>query len=93
MFDAAQLYRKRKQAGCSNRLAFSGAAFWLWGLLSGELILAHGAQGAGEVFRDILPLGAGGNAAFGVAGRFVIFPAANVAYIFHSKFLLDGFFL
>ena len=57
------------------------------GLLLRELVLAHHAQGALEIFGDILPLGAGGNAALGIAQSLVVFPAANVANIFHISYL------
>ena len=58
-----------------------GAGFWC--LCGGELILAHETQGAFEVLGDILPGGAGGNAAFGAALGGVIFPAADITNIFH----------
>ena len=56
-------------------------------LFGGELVLAHHAQGALEVFGDILPLGAGSDAALGVTQLLVIFPAADVADILHNSFL------
>ena len=58
-------------------------------LTFGELILTDGAQGALEILGDIFPLGAGGNAAFGIAQFLVVFPTANVANVFHNKFLLN----
>ena len=60
---------------------------WFWGSFCGELVLAHCAQGALEISRDILPLGTGGNAALGIALGFVVFPTANVANIFHGDYL------
>jgi hypothetical protein len=54
-----------------------------------ELILAHSAQGALEVLRNILPSRAGSDAGLGVAQFFVVYPTANVANIlFHNEFLL-----
>ena len=57
-------------------------------LLLAELVLAHHAQGALEVGGDVLPFGTRSDAALGVALGFVVFPAANVADIFHKLFLL-----
>ena len=57
-----------------------------------ELILTYEAQGALKIPGDVFPLGTGGNAALGVAGCLVIFPATNVAYIFHNRFLLKSQF-
>lgn len=59
----------------------------------GELILADHAQGALEIFGDVFPFGAGCDAALGVAQGLVIFPSANVAYIFHSGILTFKFLL
>lgn len=70
----------------------SGAAFQphrFRCLFFGKLVLIDHAQGALEIFGDVLPFGAGGNAALGVAQFFVIFPAANIADVFHKRFLLD----
>ena len=61
-------------------------------LFFGEVILIYTAKGAEEVFGDIFPLGAGGNAAFGVALLFVVFPTADTAYIFHNDYLLSLLF-
>ena len=53
-----------------------------------KLVLIDHAQGALEIFGDVLPFGAGGNAALGVAQYLVVFPPANVADIlFHIVFL------
>jgi hypothetical protein len=57
-------------------------------LFSGELFLAYGAEGALEIFGYILPLGAGGDTAFGIAFSLVVFPAAKVTNIFHKNYLL-----
>ena len=54
-----------------------------------KLVLIDHAQGALEIFGDVLPAGSGGNAALGVAQFFILFPAANIADIFHKRFLLD----
>jgi hypothetical protein len=54
-----------------------------------EHILANRTQRADKIFRDIFPLGTGGNAAFGIAQSLIIFPTANVAYMFHIIFLLN----
>jgi hypothetical protein len=69
----------------------SGAAFKLRRftvLFCGKLILAYAAQGAFKIVGNIFPLGAGCDATLGVALCLVIFPTANVAYIFHSHVLL-----
>ena len=50
-------------------------------LFSGKVVLAYAAEGALEISGQILELGAGGNAVFGVACSLVIGPAANIAYI------------
>ena len=55
-----------------------------------ELILANQAQGALEILRNILPLGAGGNTALGVTELLIVFPAADIANIFHNEFLLKS---
>ena len=60
----------------------------LFGLGFREMILVHAAQRAGEIFGDILPLGAGGNSTLGVAQFLVVLPTANVTYIFHGMNLL-----
>jgi hypothetical protein len=49
----------------------------------GELFLAHKAEGALEIFGDIFPLGAGSDAALGIALKFVVFPTANIADMLH----------
>ena len=63
-------------------------------LFLSELVLAHHAQGALKILGDVLPLGAGSNAALGIALCLVIDPAANLAYIFHKissfPFRFDG---
>ena len=46
-----------------------------------ELVFAYAAEGAGEIFGDILPLGAGSDAVVGIARRFVVFVAANAANV------------
>ena len=50
-----------------------------------ELVLTHAAQGALEALGDVLPLGAGGNAALGIASFHIVGPAANIANVLHSK--------
>ena len=53
-----------------------------------EVILAYAAKGAEEILRKVLKFRAGGNSVLGVADSLVIFPAANVAYVFfHICFL------
>ena len=62
-------------------------ALWFF-LFGGEFFLAHRAEGALEILGQILKLGAGGDAALGVAQLLIIFPAADVADILHNVFLL-----
>ena len=57
-------------------------------LFGAEVILAYCAEGAYEIFGNIFPLGAGQDAALGIALCLVIDPAANIAYIFHIETLL-----
>ena len=58
----------------------------LWcSLFGGEVVLVHRAEGALEIGGHVLPLGAGGDAALGVAQLLVIFPAADVADILDRK--------
>ena len=54
-------------------------------LLDGKLLLAYAAEGAGEVFGDVLKGSAGGNVALGTAGSGIVFPAADGAdVLFHN---------
>ena len=57
------------------------------GSFLGEVILAYGAQGALKIVGDILPLGAGSNAALGVAQLLIIFPTADITDMLHNLFL------
>ena len=55
-------------------------------LLDGKLIFVHAADGAGEVFGEVLKGSAGGYAALRIAGCGVVFPAADVANVlFHNN--------
>ena len=56
-----------------------------------ELVLAHEAEGTFKVIVNFRPGGAGGDALLGTAQLFVVFPAADVAYIFHKVYLLGLF--
>jgi hypothetical protein len=55
------------------------------------LVLTNEAKGALEIIVYIFPLGAGGDALLGAAQFFVVFPSADVAYIFHKVYLLGLF--
>ena len=61
----------------------SSSCYSLFLLLFAKLILAYAAHWAGKIIRKRFELGAGGDAVVGITDRFVIHPAANVAYIFH----------
>jgi hypothetical protein len=53
-----------------------------------ELVFSNEAEGAFKVIVNFLPGGAGGDSLFGAAQRFIVFPSADIAYIFHRGFLL-----
>ena len=54
-----------------------------------KIILAGATLRASPVHRDIFPTGAWGYAIFGPALRFIVNPAANIAYpFFHGLFFL-----
>ena len=54
-----------------------------------EIALIYAAERADEIFRQIFKFGAGLDAVVRIADFFVVFPTANVAYIFfHRWFLL-----
>ena len=63
--------------------------FFLCGSDLGKLIRSYSAQRTLKVLRQILKLSAGSYAALGTAFLLIIFPATNVAYIFHTKFLFS----
>ena len=67
---------------------FPGAALDSLGFR--ELVFIHHAQGAVEILGNVFPLGSGSDALFGAAQFFIIFPAADITYIFHKKFLLGS---
>lgn len=69
-----------KNAPYVRTKAFSSPVY---GLFGGEHILAHAAEGAGEIFGKILELGAGSDAVFGIAELLIIDPAACFANVFH----------
>jgi hypothetical protein len=56
-----------------------------------EPVLAHEAERTFKVIVNFRPGGAGGDALLGTAQRFIVFPSADVAYIFHRGFLLGLF--
>ena len=53
-----------------------------------KVIFADQTEGALEVFGEIFPLGSGGDSSVRIAQLLVVFPAANVAYIFLHKIIL-----
>ena len=53
-----------------------------------ELVFSNEAEGAFKVIVNFLPGGAGGDSLFGAAQRFIVFPSADIAYIFRRGFLL-----
>ena len=55
-----------------------------------ELVLTYEAKGALEVIMYFCPGSAGGDSLFGASQFFVVFPAANVTYIFHKSVLLEN---
>lgn len=62
--------------------------FFTDALLLREVILAYSAKGALEILGKILKLGSGSDAVLGSACLLVIFPSANVTYVFfHNNFL------
>lgn len=52
-----------------------------------EHVLCHAAERTFEIFGDIFPFRAGGDALFGTALFFVVFPAADRADVFHNCYL------
>lgn len=63
--------QRRRFEGGSGRLVFGG-----------ELVFADTAHGAYPGVGDLVKRGAGGYAVVGVADGGVVFPAADVAYVF-----------
>ena len=88
------LYRM-EQSKCAKKHRSGGALCLCFNYAStfGEVVLTYEAQGAFEIFGQIFELGAGSDAALGVTFCLVVFPAADIANIFHKNFLLDLFFV
>ena len=57
-------------------------------VLGGELVFTYSAYGADKVFGKVFKLGTGLDTVFGVSFCGVVFPAANVTYIFFHNFMM-----
>ena len=79
----------RRQKSCSTGfpVELEGEKKKQWQLAFGKIILTDAAQRADKILGNILPLGTGSNALFGVALLLVVFPATQIANIFHSDYL------
>ena len=76
----------------ANKIVFFHGAVLL--LFLAEGILAHSAKGALEILGQILELCSGSYSVFGIAELLIIYPSANVAYVFfHFNFSLILFIL
>ena len=49
-----------------------------------EVFFVYAAEGANEIFGKIFELRAGFDTIIGVAHSFIVFPTANIAYVFHD---------